>query len=360
MVFVNIRVPKNKECTGGTMEEVKNTKKTEEHVSELRQDLVTGDWVVIATGRGKRPDQFKGIPEKIGHHADPFNDPEKSGQEEDVLIYRHGSEDWSTRVFPNKYPAFARGKKAKNLSVGPYTAQVGVGYHEVIVTRDPHKTFPHLETWRVAEVFDAYHERYVALMNKKNVAAIQIFYNHGKASGASQEHPHSQLMAVPVIDPDMTKSLVGAQQFYKQHKKNVFQTILDFEIEEQKRIVFENEHFVAYCPFASRAAFQVTILPKRSNPYFERITEEEKYAVAEALQMVLLALYEGLENPAYNFYIRTAPCDGRLYPHYRWHIEVIPRTAIWAGFELGSGIEISTLPPENAAQFLRTILHKEQ
>lgn len=339
---------------------MEEAKKNKEPVSELRQDLVTGDWVVIATAREKRPDQFIGVPEKQGAHFDPFADPEESGQEKDVLIYRHGAEGWSTRVFPNKYPAFARGKKAKDLSIGPYTAQAGVGYHELIVMRDAEKTFPHLETWRVAEVFDAYQERYVALMNKKSVAAIQIFHNHGKASGASQSHPHSQLMAVPVVDPDLSKSLEGAQRFYKAHKKNVFQTILDFEISESERIVFENEHFIAYCPFASRAAFHMTILPKRHNPYFERITEEEKYAVAESLQMVLLALYEGLENPAYNFYIRTAPCDGRLYPYYRWHIDIIPRTAIWGGFELAAGIEISTLEPEKAAQFLRTILHKEQ
>jgi UDPglucose--hexose-1-phosphate uridylyltransferase len=167
-------------------------------------------------------------------------------------------------------------------------------------------------------------------------------------------------MAVHVLDPDMTKSLAGAERYYKLNKKNVFQTIIDFERDEQERVVFENDHFVAYCPFASKAAFQVNIVPKRSNPYFERVTDEEKYAVAEALQMVLLALYEGLENPAYNFYIRTAPCEGRTYPHYRWHIEIIPRTAIWAGFELAAGIEISSIEPEKAAQFLRTILHKDQ
>lgn len=339
------------------MEEKKNKK---ESLSELRQDLVTGDWVLIATSRAKRPDQFKGVPEKTGHHFDPFEDPEGSGQFHDVLLYRHGEDEWSTRVFPNKFPALSRGKKQKNLSVGPYTAQTGVGYHELIVTRDPEKSFAHMETWRVAEVFDAYQERYIALMNKKSVTYIQIFHNHGKASGASQAHPHSQLMAIPVLDPDMTKVLIGAERYYKTHKKNVFQTILDFEISEDERVIFENEHFVAFCPFASKAAFQITILPKRNNPYFERITQEEKYAVAEALQMVLLALYEGLNNPAYNFYIRTSPCEGRLYPHFRWHIDIIPRTAIWGGFELSAGMEVSTLEPEKAAKFLKTILHKEQ
>jgi UDPglucose--hexose-1-phosphate uridylyltransferase len=325
---------------------MEGSQKKTERISELRQDLITGDWVVVATGRGQ--------------HPDPFNNPETSGQDPDVLIYRHGSGDWSLRVFPNKYPALSRGKKQKNLSVGPYTAQSGVGYHEVVVTRDSQKTIPHLETWRVAELFDAYQERYLALMSKKSVSYIQIFHNHGKSAGASLMHPHSQIMAIPVLDPDMTKGLVGAESFYKKHKENVFERIVQFELEEKDRIVYENEHFVAFCPFASRAAFQVMIIPKRNNPYFERITDDEKYAAAEALQMTLLALYEGLGDPAYNFYIRTAPCDGKSYGYYRWHIEIIPRTAIWAGFELSTGIEVSTTAPETAAQFLRETLHQEQ
>jgi UDPglucose--hexose-1-phosphate uridylyltransferase len=340
----------------GTMEE--QEKKKTENISELRQDLVTGDWVVIATSRGKRPDQFKGVPEHPKGTTDPFADPEQSGQEKDVLIYRHEGGRWSTRVFPNKYPAFARGKRQKDLSVGPYTAQTGVGYHEVVVTEDPYKSLAHLETWRVAEVIDAYQERYIALMNKKSVSYVQIFHNHGKAAGASQSHPHSQIMAIPVLDPDVSKSLDGAERYHKKHKKNVFGVMLSFEGEKKERVVFENEHFLLYCPFASRAAFQMNILPKRNNPYFERITNEEKYALAECLQMALLALDQGLGDPAYNFFIRTAPCDGKVYPHYRWHIEILPRTAIWAGFELSSGIEVSTLAPESAALFLRDTLHK--
>ncbi len=334
--------------------------KTAEKISELRQDLITGDWVIIATKRGKRPDEFKAIHERDSHHIDPFNNPEESHQEADVLIYRHGSGDWSLRVFPNKYPAIERGKRRKSLSVGPYTAEMGVGYHEVVVTRDATKTLPHLETWRVAELFDAFQERYLALMNKKSVSYIQIFHNHGKMAGASVIHPHSQIIALPVLDPEIMRSLEGAEQFYKKNKKSVFDTILEFELSEGERVIYENDYFVAFCPFASKAAFEVRILPKRENPYFERITEEEKYAVAESIQMVLLALYEALDNPAYNFYIRTAPCDGKVYPHFRWYIEIVPRTAIWAGFELGAGIEVSSAAPETAAQFLRDVLYKEQ
>ncbi len=343
------------------MEGQKKTTKKATDVSELRQDIITGDWVVVATGRSKRPDHFSPPhQEESAGHPDPFLHPEASGQEEDVLIYRHENGDWSLRVFPNKYPAFARGKRTKNISEGPYVAQAGVGYHEVVVTYDPERSIPLLETWRVAELFDAYQERYVALMNKKSVQYIQIFHNHGKASGASITHPHSQIVAIPVLDPDRTKSLHGAEEYYRQHKQNVFDVILNFELENKERIVFENDDFVVLCPFASRAAFEMTIFPKRQNPYFERITNDEKHAVAEALQIALLALYEGLGNPAYNFYIHTAPCDGKDYQRYRWHIEIVPRTAIWGGFELSAGMEISTVAPEEAAAFLREILHKAQ
>lgn len=328
-----------------------------ENISELRQDLVTGDWVVIATARAKRPDEFRAQNRDVHVNSeDPFLDPEASGQEKDVLIYRHENNDWSLRVFPNKFPAFARGKVAKSLDQGPYRALSGVGYHEVIVLKDPALTLPHLEQWRVAELLDAYQERYLDLMNKKTITAIQIFHNHGKEAGASQTHPHSQLMATPVIDPDMTKEITGAERYWRQHKKHVFSVILEYEQAAQKRVVYENEHFLAFCPYASKAAFEVRILPKRDNAYFERITDEEKYACAETLQKVLGALESGLDDPAFNYYIRTAPCDGQTYESYRWYIEIVPRTAIWAGFELSSGIEISSVPPEDAAAFLRSTI----
>ncbi len=334
------------------------TKKIEElhSPSQLRQDIITGDWVVIATGRSKRPDEF------VAHHAegtlenDPFEDPEASGQDPDVLIYRQNDGDWSLRVFPNKFPAFMRGKMPKALSSGPYKAQVGTGYHEVIVTRDPKRSIAEMEVWRVAELMDAYQERYLALMSKKSVKTIQVFHNHGKEAGASLAHPHSQLMAIPIIPSELTRDLEGAKRYCQAHKLNVFETILEYEKKDGARIVFENEHFVVFCPFASRSAFEMWVVGKRNNPYFERITDEEKYACGEALHNALKALMVGLHNPAYNFYIHTPPADGQDYHYYRWHIEIIPRTAIWAGFELSTGIEVSTIEPEVAAAFLRSHL----
>lgn len=329
-------------------------KKGVTYESELRQDIVTGDWVVIATGRARRPDEFAAQARaKDVNSTDPFANPEASGQEKDLLVYRDPKGEWSLRVFPNKYPAFSAGKPVRELSEGPYFAMSGVGYHELFVTRDAERHIALLEVWQVAELIDAYQDRYLALMNQKEVNYIQIFHNHGKEAGASIAHPHSQLMAIPVISPYVKLELDGAEEYYRSTRTRVFSTIVEHECETQKRVVFENEHFVAFCPFASRAAFEVWIVGKRPSPYFEHITDEEKFALAEVLKYTLAAVYTGLKDPAYNFYIHTAPCDGRDYVHYQWHIEILPHTSVWAGFELSTGIEVSTIQPEEAAKYLR-------
>jgi UDPglucose--hexose-1-phosphate uridylyltransferase len=160
-------------------------------------------------------------------------------------------------------------------------------------------------------------------------------------------------MAVPVVAPYVRLELDGAAKYHKSNKECVFCSIAEYESEEGKRVVFENEEFIALCPFASRAAFEVHVMPKKHSPYFERITDEQKIKLAEVFSKALGAIYNALEDPPYNFYIHSAPCDGKDYPHYHWHIEILPHTSTWAGFELDTGIEISTIQPEVAAEYLR-------
>ena len=338
---------------------MENNIKNKTQISELRQDLVTGDWVVIADGRSKRPEEFAAH-KREAVAEDPnkacfFCHPEETRQEKDVLIYQDENNEWSLRVFPNKYPAFSRGKVTRHFEEGPYFGMDGVGYHEVIVTRDHEKQIAQLDVFRVAEIVDAYQERYIDLMNKKSVNYIEIFHNHGKEAGASIGHPHSQLMAIPVISPYVTLELDGAELYYKANKKCVYCTIIEWEMEHKKRIIFEDSDFLAFCPFASRASFEVWVIPKRHKPYFERISAEEKMHLAEALQASISKIFKALRDPAYNFYVHTGPCDGKDYAHFHWHIEILPRTSVWAGFELSTGIEISTIQPETAAEYLRKI-----
>ena len=326
-------------------------------VTELRQDLVTGDWVVIATGRAKRPEEFAAHrrEEVIDDPDKPcfFCHPEETGQEKDVLIYNRADGDWSLRVFPNKYPAFSRSRVPKHFEEGPYFGMDGTGYHELIVTRDHHKQIALLESMEVAEIIDAYQDRYIDLMSKKSVNYIDIFHNHGKEAGASIAHPHSQLMAIPVISPYVQGELDGAELYWKANKDCAYCEMIEWEAENEKRVIFENNNFIAFCPFSSRAAIEVWVLPKKHKPYFERILDAEKMELAEALQISINKIYKALGDPAYNFYLHTSPCDGKDYPHFHWHIEILPRTSVWAGFELSTGIEISTIQPEAAAEYLR-------
>jgi len=333
--------------------------------SELRLDVVSKDWVVIATGRAKRPEMFKEKEkkEKVPKENCPFCKIEN--QETPTLIFSHGKKvilkkgneipkNWTTVVVPNKYPAFMRGDGLHKRMDGKFYQKMNaVGSHEVLVTRDHDRHLALLPITQVKEVIDAYQARYLELMSKPFVDYIAIFHNHGKEAGASIYHPHSQIITTPLIDPDLQNALSSAKRYYKTHKKCLYCQMGNWERKAKKRIIFENKYFVVLCPFASKVAFEVIISPKKHSPYFEKITEKEKLALAEALKLALFKLYKGLGNPSYNFYLHTAPADRKQYPFYHWHFTILPKTSIHAGFELGAGMEISTIEPEKAAEYLR-------
>lgn len=325
--------------------------------SQLRQDMVTGDWVVIATGRAKRPEDFivkkeVFLEESLG--SCPFENPQASGQKSDVLIYKKDDGDWTLRVFPNMHPAVGEiDGDPESLGEGPYFGMNGIGYHELVVPRKHDDHFSKMGVNTIVEVIDAYQDRYLNMMNQKNIRYVSIIHNHGKSAGASIYHPHSQIFAIPVISPYVQLELDGSDRYWKSNKRCVFCTMIEYDREQKTRVVFENEHCIVIAPYASRAAFEMWVLPKFHSPYFERITNAQKISLAWALKRSLSALDKALDNPDYNFYLHTAPCDGKDYPHYHWHFEILPKTSTWAGFELSTGIEISTIEPEVAAKRLR-------
>lgn len=324
-------------------------------VSELRFDLVSKDWVLIATGRAKRPDTFAQhrIKDEVAQKDCPFCHLEI--QKSPLLEYKNGKGETEMVVIPNRYPAFFHSDSLHERAEGPYSIMDGVGFHEVVITRDHQKSLAEMSGPQIRRVIDAYQERYLELANEKFVNYISIFVNHGREAGASISHPHSQIIAIPLIDPDLQRSLNGSRLFFENQGKCVHCQMLEWDLEDKRRIIFENKEFVVLSPFASRVAFETRIYPKEHHPYFERIKDREKEQLAEALQLALSRIFKGLNDPAYNFFIHTAPSDGKDYGHYHWHFEILPKTAIWAGFELGTGIEISTVEPEEAAEYLRNI-----
>lgn len=332
--------------------------------SELRLDLVSKDWVVIATSRARRkvPYQGRRIPLTTSLKSCPFED--LRGQEAPTLAYLHGEQvmlssknsvlkDWTTVSVPNKYPAFFPQKALKTKLVGPYSVMGGVGYHEVIITRHHRKEIPDLSHALVRELFEMYQERYLEVMNVELINHIAIFKNKGFYAGASVFHPHSQLIANPVLDPDLRRSIEGSAVYFQEHKACAHCVMLEWDLKDRKRVVFENKHMAVICPFAPRGIFEMRIIPKAHSAYFEKVEDEEKDALAEAFQVALKKLKKALKDPDYNYFLHTAPADRQRHDHYHWHWEILPKTNNWGGFELGTGIQISTTAPEEAARVLR-------
>jgi len=331
--------------------------------SELRFDLASKDWVVVATGRAKRPESFKREKrkkEEAPKETCPFCQSEII--ENAILLFSNGKRiliekrprKWTTMVVPNKFPAFLPSPKIeKKTEGGLYQIINAVGFHEIVITRDHKKSMAQFSIEQIKEVIDVYQGRYLDLMKKKFINYVSIFHNHGLEAGASIFHPHSQIAAIPLIDADLRKGLLNSKRFFKKEKKCIYCLMGEWERKTKTRIVFENEDFLVLCPFASKSAFEIIISPKRHSAYFERIKEEQKWKLAEAFKIALGKLYKALNNPPYNFYLHTAPCDGKNYNFYHWHFTILPKTAVWAGFELGAGMEISTIEPERAAEYLR-------
>jgi len=330
--------------------------------SELRYDLVSRDWVVIATGRAKRPEAFKKekrIKPRVSKKKCPFCNIEK---EKPLLIYVKGKKiqketipsNWTTVVIPNKYPAFLPAEFLEKRKEGKfYETMNAAGYCELVVTRDHQKHFAHFTIAQIKEVFDAYQERYLALKNLPHVSYISIFHNHGVEAGASQPHPHSQIITTPLIDIDLQKALRNAKSYFKKTKKCIYCEMNKWEKRARKRIVFENKDFLVLCPFASKVAFEMIVSPKRHSSNFEKISEKEKWQLSEAFGVAMKKLNKALNDPPYNFYLHTAPCGRKKYPYYHWHFTILPKTQVLAGFEIGTRMEISTIQPEKAAEYLR-------
>ena len=327
------------------LKKIKRVKKIK-FPSELRMDLVSGDWVVIATGRAKKPGAFR---------KETYLDRKLGKQEQvDCPFCKANKQKAPVIVIPNKFPAFLPHPKLNVRFEGKlYKRMNAVGFHELVITRDHKKQLAEFSVEQVKEVFDVYQERYLDLMPKRFVNHISIFHNHGRGAGATISHPHSQIITTPLIDIDLQNALLRSKDYYQKHKKCIYCQMNKLERRIKKRIVFENKDFLVICPFASKTAFQLIVSPKKHLAYFEKIKEQEKLQLAEAFQKALNKIYKALNSPAYNFYLHTSPCDGKKHDYYHWHWTILPRTATWAGFEIGTRMEISTIEPEKAAEYLR-------
>lgn len=340
--------------------------------SELRQDLVSGDWILIAPGRlhytahsFRLSQQNKRVRQPIG--ACPFEKPFENVSNKVILSYvdyaatgvvrktTDKNKNWRLLVLENKHPAVISSRQvAKTKHYGLFSTVEGIGHSDLVITRDHDKNFPALSPRDAFHVLEAMRDRYLMFLDDKNLAYVSMFHNWGPAAGASVYHPHYQILAIPVVPPDVHHSLSGSTRFYKTHHTCVHCAMIQWERKEKKRIIFENENAIAIAPFVSRNPCEVRVFPKRHRPYFENTFDEELRDVSEALQKILVSIQKKLKDPDYNFFIHTAPiADKKNYSHYHWHVEVYPKLSKLGGFEFSTGIEINIFDPDLVAKILK-------
>lgn len=333
---------------------IKRRKIKKKFPSELRMDLVSNDWVIIATARARRPASFvkeERIKDAVSVKKCPFC--QEKVLKKAVAILNKPNDSWFVLSMTNDFPAFSKGDELNQRKQGPNRTMNGLGYQEIVITSVHKKQLAQFSKQEIRIVVDMYQQRYLDLIKRKFIKYVSIFHNHGREAGATVAHSHSQIIAIPVIDPDLRSSLDGAEAFYRSQGKCVYCTMINWDMKDKQRIIYENEKFVVLCPFAPQVSFEVRVYPKEHWSYFEKMNEKDKELFADAFQKALSKIHKGLKDPPYNFYFHTAPQGS--YDHYHWHLNILPRTSIMAGFELGAGIEISAIEPEKAAAFLRKV-----
>lgn len=327
---------------------------------ELRQNFFTKEWVIIATERAKRPEELATHrpPQEVPAFVEtcPFCPGNESKTPPEVMRYPTDGGPWQVRVIPNKFAALTSDVQPVRSLQHLRRRVTGFGFHEVIVDSPDHsRCMTLLSDEQVAKILAIYKQRYNVLSLDPRISHITIFKNHGVDAGASLQHPHSQLIATPVIPSQVRHRLYEALRHYDDVGECMFCHMVEREIEDQTRVVLKNEHFVAMEVFASATPFATHIFPLRHMASFGDISELEISDLARILRSLLAKIYVGLENPDLNFTIRSGPAEYAGARHFHWYVSVIPRLTRVAGFELGSGMFINTVLPEDAAEFLRKV-----
>ncbi len=277
----------------------------------------------------------------------------------EVLAFRGNgtppnSPGWSLRVVPNKFPALRIEGNLNREGDGIYDKMNGIGAHEVVVETPLHQeNLATLPVQAVERVLLAYRERIIDLRRDTRLRYVMVFKNHGMAAGASLEHSHSQIIALPIIPRRVTEEVEGARTYFHYKDRCVYCDIIHQELQQKSRIVSENEAFLSIAPYASRFPFETWILPKMHAPSFEN-TEPSQYASASAiLSETLGKLNRVLNDPPYNYILHTSSSPEQDREHYHWHFEIMPKLTKVAGFEWGTGFYINPTPPEQASAYLK-------
>ena len=328
-------------------------------MSQLRRDPVTGRWIIVDVTNPKGPEDFDLKPQVKKGGECPFCAGKEAMTPPEVEAVRKDNSrpdtpGWSVRVVPNKFPALKVEGELNKHGVGLYDMSNGVGAHEVIIeTPDHYRDMADLTRNEIKEIIFKYRSRSLDLEKDARFTYILIFKNHGEAAGASLEHTHTQLVALPIVPKRVKEELKGAYNYFGYRERCVFCDMIAQERQDKIRVVCENEHFITFCPFVPRFAFETWIVPKTHDQNFKSIDDKRADYMAAILKDTLMRLKKALKDPPYNFIIHTAPIRDGINEEFHWHLEIMPKLSQVAGFEWGSGFYINLTSPELAAKYLR-------
>jgi UDPglucose--hexose-1-phosphate uridylyltransferase len=327
---------------------------------ELRQNLATKEWVIIATERAKRPEEFiQADKERIEDRpvrADtcPFCPGNEELDLERLRLPATG--DWQVRVVANRYPALHEEGELVPHFDGLNRSISGVGYHEVVVESRLHNTSPATETVEEIELtLQAFQMRGQVFSADPRIDHLIFFKNHGVTAGASLVHPHAQMLGLPVVPLEVRSRISKARQYYEEHQECVMCRMRHEEEIAETRLLASSAFFSAFIPYAAFSPFHFWIVPRRHCASFLDITPIELRDLAELMRTLLGKVYIGLNDPDYNYVVRSYPENERGSDFLHWYVAVVPRLTRAAGFELGTGMYINTALPEASAKFLRSV-----
>ncbi len=332
-------------------------------MGELRLDPMTARWVIISTEKDLGPSGYDIESPIMGGGTCPFcvGNEKMTPPEVDADRTPDSKPDtpgWSTRTVPNKFPALKNEPNIDRTGVGMFDMMNGVGEHEVIIEYTDHnKQLADLDIEQIKKVVYVYKRRSITLGSDDRFKYVLIFKNYGLAAGASLEHSHTQLISLPVVPKRVMEELECAHKYFDYKERCLFCDILKQEQDYRNRQICENDDFMAFCPFASRSPFEISIIPKIHQAYFSEIAQKQIESFARILKEILMRMKKALNNPPYNFIVHTTPLNGNsdVQEYYHWHVEIIPKLNRIAGFEWGSGFYINSTSPETASRYLREV-----
>ncbi|HEY5895275.1 MAG TPA: DUF4931 domain-containing protein [Chthoniobacterales bacterium] len=329
-------------------------------MSEIRENRLTGEWVIVAPERAKRGGNLVSLAPRT--EVPPYDPgcPFCRGNEAQAEIerFRIDGDDgqWTLRSLVNKFSVLSQtGDVARTDCAAPGEVCVnGVGPHEVLVESPIHNVTMALGgVGHVQRILEAYRHRFIAFYADPRVKHVIVFKNHGADAGASQQHSHSQIVGLPIVPGQIKDRIDRARRFFEKNGECLSCTIVAQERAQASRIIAENDDFVAFIPYAALSPYHLWIFPKTHRACFSEQPADTLPTLAEVLHTVLAKVRGLLANPAYNLLIRSLGPQEKDAPYFHWYLSIVPRVVKSAGFELGTGMYINSSLPETNAQALR-------